>query len=78
MICVPLHGKAWIRPGEPSAFTAMSRIHRRPNSAAKKCPSKAWGNLVGAGLAALYRYTGPPIGDSDPPPNSGGVPASPP
>ncbi len=65
-------------PGEPSALRWIGLIQPRPNSVAKNCPSKDCGNFVGELRLASYRYTGPAIGDSEPPPNAGGLPASPP
>src|SRR5687768_15701248 len=71
------HGNVSIVPREPSALMWIGLIQRRPNSPAKNMPSNDCGNFVVDGLLALYRYTGPAIGDSEPPPNSGGEPASP-
>jgi hypothetical protein len=66
-----------ISPGVPSPLTLIGLIQRRPYSAAKKVPSSVCGNFTAELSPALYRYTGPPIGDSEPLPNSGGVESNP-
>src|SRR6185295_5748504 len=76
--CVPVHGNAPISPTPPVPVTSMALIHLRPYSPAKNRPLNACGNFTGELRFGSNRYTGPAIGDSDPVPNSGGVPASPP
>ncbi|CAM5564342.1 hypothetical protein SCYAM73S_00703 [Streptomyces cyaneofuscatus] len=64
-------------PGDPSAFTSTGLIHLRPYSVAKNRPSREAGNFTAESRSGSKSYTGPAIGDSEPPPNSGGEPASP-
>src|SRR4029450_4814990 len=75
--CLPPQAKVEISPTDPSALTWIGLIQPRPNSPAKKCPSTDCGDLGGEVRVGAPRSPGPPIGDSEPPPNSGGVPASP-
>jgi hypothetical protein len=46
MTCVPVHGKSSMTPWEPSGFTSMDLIQRRPYSAAKNRPSSDAGNFT--------------------------------
>src|SRR5882757_8682517 len=63
-------------PRSPAGPTSIVLIQPRPHSYAKFLPSKYSGNFVGDSLAASKVYTGPPMGDSLPEPNSGTEPPS--